>query len=248
VAAPTKIGAWIEGQLRGLYEQVSLPHLAESGFDPRFSRHLVIEYSSRELVGDVRRDLSSVAFVGPVLPRTGDPASFPWEWLDGYDAHVLVHLGTLTQRKGLRFLERVMEAATGEPYGMVMVGDASLLPPPPDNCLLLPFVPQLDLFPRVDAVVCHAGHNTAMGALSFGIPLVCAPITLDQPITTGQVVQAGAGRRLSFGRAKAPEIREAIRAVLHDPSYRAAAERIGASLRAAGGAPAAADRLEALAG
>jgi UDP:flavonoid glycosyltransferase YjiC (YdhE family) len=246
LAAPTKIRAWIESQLHGLYLRLSLPQLVGDGFDPRYSPHLTIEYSSAELVGPVQRDLSTVAFVGPVLPRTGDPGSFPWEWLDRYETRVLVHLGTLTQQKGLRFLRRVMEAADGQPYGMVMVGEASLLPEPPDNVLVCPFVPQLDLLPRLDAVVCHAGHNTVVGALSFGVPLVCAPITLDQPITTGQVVRAGAGRKVSFARATSAEVREAIDAVLHDPSYRAAAGRIGASLRAAGGAATAADRLEAL--
>lgn len=246
LAMPTKVSDWIQRQIHGLLERLSAVELAEVGFDPRFSPHLVIEYSTLALVGEVRRDLSAVAFVGPVLPPADDPTGFPWEWLERHETHVLVSLGTLTQGKGLRFLARTMEAVAGQPYGVVLVGQAELLPAPPENVLICPFVPQLHLLPRMDAVLCHAGHNTAVGALKHGIPLVCAPITLDQPITTAQVVQAGAGRRLSFARATVPEIRAAIAAVLQEPSYRIAARRVADSFREAGGAPATADRLEEL--
>jgi MGT family glycosyltransferase len=247
VAGARKIAAWFRGQLDGLYARLGMPQLAEAGFDPRYSPHLIIQYSTRELVGPVQRDLASVVFVGPALRPADAPVPFPWEWLEGHEAHVLVSLGTLVQGKGLRFLERAMEAAAGQPYGVVLVGDPDVLPPPPANVLVRPFVPQLELLSRMDAVVSHGGQNTAAEALLRGVPLVCAPIRLDQPITTAQVVQAGAGRRLSFARATAAEIRDAVAAVLGDPSYRVAAARIGESLRAAGGAPAAAAHLEALA-
>ncbi|MGY0063497.1 glycosyltransferase [Streptomyces sp. LZ34] len=70
-----------------------------------------------------------------------------------------------------------------------------------ENILLRPHVPQLPLLARVDAVVCHAGHNTVCEALWHGVPLVVAPIRDDQPIVAGQVTDAGAGVRLRFGRA-----------------------------------------------
>jgi MGT family glycosyltransferase len=243
----TRIAAWFEGQLNRLYDALAMPHLARARFDPRFSPHLVIQYSTAELVGVVQRDLSAVEFVGPAGRRPeGTANGFPWEWLDGHDTLVLVSLGTLVEGKGLRFLTRTMEAVAGQPYGVVLVGDAFLLPPAPGNVLVRPYVPQLDLLPRTAAVVSHGGQNTALEALMAGVPLVCAPIRLDQPITTEHVVRAGAGRRLSFARARPAEIREAIAAVLQDRSYRAAAHRIGESLHRAGGAPAAADHLEKL--
>jgi len=43
------------------------------------------------------------------------------------------------------------------------------------------------------------------------------------------------------------EIADAVDALLHEPQYRAEAQRIAASFVEAGGAPAAADRLESLA-
>jgi UDP:flavonoid glycosyltransferase YjiC (YdhE family) len=96
-------------------------------------------------------------------------------------------------------------------------------------------------------VVCHAGHNTVCEALAHGIPLVVAPIRDDQPIIAQQVVDAGVGVRLKYGRVNSDEIVEALLAVLETPSYRQAALRIQASFQAAGGPSAAADRLESLA-
>ena len=74
-----------------------------------------------------------------------------------------------------------------------------------------------------------------------------APIRDDQPIVAAQVVEAGAGIRLRFGRADAGRIAAAVEAVLTDSAYRCAAERVGASFRAAGGSLAAAGHLEQLA-
>ncbi|MEU3243425.1 glycosyltransferase [Streptomyces sp. NPDC006875] len=118
----------------------------------------------------------------------------------------------------------------------------------PGHLLVRPHVPQLALLERVDAVVCHAGHNTVCEALWHGVPLVVAPIRDDQPIVAGQVVAAGAGVRLRFGRADAARIGAAVEAVL-DPAggHRKAAEAVGESFRAAGGGESAADHLVSLA-
>jgi UDP:flavonoid glycosyltransferase YjiC (YdhE family) len=50
-----------------------------------------------------------------------------------------------------------------------------------------------------------------------------------------------------FGRVTAARLGAALDTVLHEPAHRTAAGRIRAAFRAAGGAPAAATRLERLA-
>jgi UDP:flavonoid glycosyltransferase YjiC (YdhE family) len=62
------------------------------------------------------------------------------------------------------------------------------------------------------------------------------------------VVATGVGLRVRVHRSGPDELRAAIRTVLDDPAYRAAAGRIRDSFTAAGGAPAAALHLERLAG
>ena len=115
----------------------------------------------------------------------------------------------------------------------------------PPNVLVRSWVPQLRLLPHLSAVVTHGGHNTVCEALLHGVPLVVAPIKDDQPVVAGLVVQSGAGERVHFGRVRPARLQSALSAVLTEPSYRAHAQRVGASFEAAGGAMAAADRLVA---
>jgi UDP:flavonoid glycosyltransferase YjiC (YdhE family) len=96
------------------------------------------------------------------------------------------------------------------------------------------------------AVVCHGGQNTVCEALAYGLPLVVTPMRHDQPIIARQVADAGAGVALRIDQLRATELHHAVRAVLDDPSYRAAAGVVRESFAAAGGASTAADHLEKL--
>jgi MGT family glycosyltransferase len=232
-----------------LHEQMAVLQ-AGYGFaeplDLRFSDLLVLAYSSEELLAPPEPLGAHIALVGPVFgPRAAGPP-FDWDWLDPDRAHILVSLGTVNQDAGDRFFAVAMEALAplADRVQAVVVGPPGLTAP--DNVLVVNRVPQLELLPHLDAVVCHGGHNTTCEALAHRLPLVVAPIRDDQPAVASQVTAAGAGIRVKFGRVHADELRDAIVAVLDDPSYRNAASRIAASFEAAGGAQAAADRLEKL--
>jgi UDP:flavonoid glycosyltransferase YjiC (YdhE family) len=135
----------------------------------------------------------------------------------------------------------------GRPVQAIVVAPPDVLGPVPPNVLVRESVPQLELLSHLDAVVCHGGNNTVCESLVHGLPLVLAPIRDDQPIVAEQVVEAGAGLRVRFGRVKAPELRAVLTAVLSEPRYREASGRVQESFRVAGGAETAARRLAALA-
>lgn len=109
--------------------------------------------------------------------------------------------------------------------------------------------PVLELMARgqLDAVLCHGGMNTVGEALMHGIPLVAAPIRHDQPFVAAQLAAAGAGVRVPFPRVTPAALAAALGTVLDGTAHREAAVRVGAALRAGGGAARAADHLEALA-
>ncbi len=217
--------------------------------DLRFSDHLVLAFTTATLVGPVCDFPGHYVFVGPAIgARTGGP-EFPWNWLRPDRQHVLVSLGTVNQEAGRRFFATAVQAVAplADQLQAILVAPPDLVDPPPDHILVSGFVPQLDLLPDLDAVVSHAGHNTVCEALAHGVPLVVAPIRDDQPVIAGQVVDAGAGVRVHFGRVGATELRNAITTVLDDRSYRAAARRVQTSFATAGGAATAADHLEKLA-
>lgn len=240
-----KVAEWVRDQIAGLLAGCGAP----GGWDPRFSERLVLVFSTLELVGADDPYPGHYAFVGPALsPRPSDASAFPWQRLDPARRRVLVSLGTLNGEAGGRFYAAVLQAANrlSDRVQLILTAPADVVGEAPEHALLLEQVPQLQLLPHLDAVVCHGGHNTVCEALAHGLPLVVAPIRDDQPIVAAQVAAAGAGIRVRFGRARADELHDAIDAVLDAPAHRRAARRIQASFAAAGGAAAAADRLEKL--
>ncbi|MFD5425660.1 glycosyltransferase [Streptomyces sp. NPDC127084] len=252
LASMPKVAAWNETLLQELRGRIGAP---DGTADPRFSPHLVLAFTTEELAGPPARGGDRIRWVGPSLTARPSPAGFPWEWLDQERATVLVTLGTANTDVGQRFLTECaralrarsdrMQAVIVDPEGVLGAGSAHL--DQDKDLLSVPVVPQLALLRQVDAVVCHAGHNTVCESLWHGVPLVVAPIRDDQPVIAAQVADAGAGVRVRFGRATEARIGAAIDAVLYTPGYRAAARTIASAFRSAGGAAAAAAHLERLA-
>jgi zeaxanthin glucosyltransferase len=189
------------------------------------------------------------ALVGPALGARASIPDFPWDALDPTRRAVLVTMGTLAEDVARDFYPRVTAALRTHAGRVqaIVAAPPGAVPDPPPGTVVLPQVPVLDLLPRLSAVVCHAGLNTVCEALAHGVPLVVAPIKHDQPVTAAQVVAAGAGVRVRFGRSGAEELAAALATVLDEPGYAAAARRVRDSFAAAGGAPAAASHLEQLA-
>ena len=216
--------------------------------DLRFSDHLVLAFTTATLVGPVCDFPGHYIFVGPAIGARAGAPQFPWDWLDPDRQHILVSLGTVNREVGRRFFATAVAAVAplADRLQAIIVAPPDMVGPPPDHIMVREFVPQLDLLPRLDVVVSHAGHNTVCEALAHGVPLVVAPIRDDQPVIAGQVVDAGAGIRVHFGRVSTTELGNAITTLLDDPSYSAAAQRVREEFATAGGSAAAADHLEKL--
>ncbi|MBV1851186.1 glycosyltransferase [Catellatospora tritici] len=241
-----RVEAWIRGVLASLWTGAGLP--GEPPHDLRFSPHLVIAFTGAALAGE---DLAEqVALVGPALSVRPPVGDFPWDRLAADRQRLLVTAGTLALDTADGFHRRLLDAVAPlrDRVQVILVSpeaaDAGAYPP---DVLVCRQVPMLELLPRVHAVVTHGGLNTVCEALAHGVPLVVAPITSDQPVNAEQVAAAGAGVRVRFDRSTPDQLREAVLAVLDDPGYRQAARRVQESFRQAGGAAAAAARLERLA-
>jgi MGT family glycosyltransferase len=237
-----RVKDWLEGLLVDLQRSVGLPAVPDADLSPR----RVIVFSTEALVGASAPFPAHFRFVGPSISDRPEREPFPWEAL-APGPRVFVSLGTVSADRGQAFY-RAVAAAMGElPLQCILAAPPDQLPAPPPNFIVRARVPQLALLATVDAVVCHAGHNTVCEALAQGLPLVLAPIRDDQPVVADQVVRAGAGVRVKFGRVDGPTLRRAVELVLATPGPRAAARRLAEGFRAAGGAPAAARLLEELA-
>jgi zeaxanthin glucosyltransferase len=235
-----KVDAWIRGHLAALAPDASA--------DLRFSPHLVIAFTGTALTGTARFP-DHYVLVGPAIGERPPVPEFPWRALRTDRRLVLVSVGTMVHDMAVDFHRRIATALDPlrEQVQAIVVTQPGILPDPAPHLLVTPRAPLLELMPRLSAVICHAGHNTTTETLAHGVPVVVAPITNDQPIVAGQVVAAGAGVRVHFGRSSPEQLRAALATVLDDPSYGRAAERVRDSFTAAGGAPAAAARLARLA-
>ncbi|MFE3110008.1 glycosyltransferase [Kitasatospora indigofera] len=244
-----QVEEWMRELLGDLWQRAGLP--PEEFTDPRFSPDLVLALTGPALTGPAPFP-EQYALVGPVLSeRPADPA-FPWERLDPGRRTVLVTMGTLAGDIGADFHARAAQALElcGPGVQAVVAAPRELLPATlPAGTVAVDRAPVLELMARgqLDAVLCHGGMNTVGEALMHGIPLVVAPIRHDQPFVAAQLAASGAGLRVPFPRVTPPALAAALGTVLDGTSHREAAVRVGAALRAGGGAGRAADHLETLA-
>ncbi len=235
-----KVREWMVARKAELEREAGLAPRPEAELSPE----LVLVFSTPELAGPGPYP-PQLRWIGPCFsPRATEPP-FPWERLR--EGRLLfVSLGTVNAGHGGPLYRALVEALAEEPLQVVVAAPPEAFGPAPDNFLVVPRVPQLALLPRVSAVLCHGGQNTVCESLAHGLPLLVAPIRDDQPVIAQQIASAGAGLRLRFGRTSPVELRDAVRRVLGEPSFRAAADRIRSSFEAAGGTPAAVRALEAL--
>jgi MGT family glycosyltransferase len=185
-------------------------------------------------------------FPGPVIANRVADIPFDWEILKSRSTpKILISIGTTFDHQFKKdFFSKVIEAFGEEEIFVIVVSDETLFESWPSNFLVQQRVPQLELLPHLDGVVCHAGHNTVSEALSNGLPLVVIPIAYDQSHVAGRVVSNGCGVRLNFNRFKAPHLKNAVNDILNDQGYRLAAQRIQSSFKEAGGTKTAAAWLD----
>lgn len=105
--------------------------------------------------------------------------------------------------------------------------------PAGDDILVVDDVPYDWLFPRMAAVVHHAGAGTTGAGLRAGVPAVAVPAIIDQPFWADRLHRLGvAPRPLSMDGLTADTLTDALRSCLDRPTYRnraaELAHRIGA--------------------
>lgn len=125
-------------------------------------------------------------------------------------------------------------------------GDLDAFGDLPERIAVADYVPNAEVFPRVAAVVSHAGSGTFLGALAKALPQVCIPQAADQFRNAAACERAGAGVAI---RAEAPasdDVGRALRQVLDEPRYRRAATTVAEEIAAMPGVAEVAEAIEAL--
>jgi UDP:flavonoid glycosyltransferase YjiC (YdhE family) len=180
-----------------------------------------------------RGDLPAhVRYVGAVHPTPTGRFRLPpwWNELDGDRPIVHVTQGTIDNADLGRLVEPTIEALGGEAVIVVATTrgrDMSELKMRlPMNTFVAEYIPHDLLLPKVDVMVTNGGYGAVQRALSTGVPLVVAGHTEDKPEVAARVAWTGAGINLRTGAPTAGAVRAAVREVLGDGRYLAAARRL----------------------
>ncbi|RNL63064.1 glycosyltransferase [Nocardioides marmoriginsengisoli] len=205
------------------------------------ARALVVAPAELDPAGS-RRHPANLVHTGPALDL---PASA--HDLDAHPPAVLVSLSTYKYAGMADCLQRILDATAALDARVVVttgpaVDPAELRTAP--NHEVHRFVPHDELMPQMSLVVGHGGHATTMRALAHDLPLVVMPMhpMLDQPMVGKAVAAAGAGAVVAK-KARPEELTPVISRLLADGPHRAAAARLGASIRSARGTETAADQI-----
>ncbi|MCA9931952.1 MAG: hypothetical protein KC419_25885 [Anaerolineales bacterium] len=190
-------------------------------------------------------------FVGPAIDPTTRDGDFPFDQLrDG--TKVYISLGTINHLD-VAFYRAVFTAFADHPAQFILSAgknsDLTQLGPAPDNFIVRHYVPQLDILQQVDVFITHGGMNSVHEGLYYGVPEIVVPHQFEQLLNGKRVAQTGAGVLLGdkrpYGQVTPQELRQALDTVLNRPTFRQNAERIGRTLREAGGYLRAVAALEA---
>ncbi len=213
---------------------------------------LNIVFTSREFQPPNHRIDEIFRFVGPSINPATRQENFPFERLNDQSI-IYISLGTVHSVQ-TNFYTKVFEAFRDYPAQFVLsmgqFTDIETLGTIPTNFIVRNSVPQLAILERASAFITHGGMNSIHEGLYYGVPQVVVPQQMEQLMNGIQVKRQGAGvligDKYPYGNVTIDQLQQALTQVMNTASYRQNAERIGKTLREAGGFHHAVDEIEAL--
>ncbi|MGV4988149.1 glycosyltransferase [Streptomyces sp. NRAIS4] len=139
---------------------------------------------------------------------------------------VLIGFGSMAAGDGVRLSELAVRALRRAGLrGILQAGSAGLAADG-DDVLTIGDVPHALLFPRLAAVVHHAGAGTSAAALRAGVPAVTVPVTADQPFWARRLAALGAATNpIPFRSLTAERLADSLDRVVKQQAYARAAAR-----------------------
>ena len=91
-----------------------------------------------------------------------------------------------------------------------------------ENILLVPHTPQVELLKKAHLFITHAGMNSVSEAVNYGVPIICLPLSGDQPFVAWRVAdELGVGIRLQPDKhLTIDKVKTAIDTIINNPIYR----------------------------
>lgn len=185
-------------------------------------------------------------FTGPSLQeqRSG-PQDFPFDRLDARP-HLYISLGTVFNNQ-VEFYKACIAAFANSEWQVILSHGRRVqqeqLGAIPENFIVVPFVPQLEILPRTSIFISHGGMNSVMESLYYGVPLIVVPQMPEQYMNGQRVQELGLGVALDTDTVTPDILREAVQRVAQEPSYRDNVRAMQQNIHESGGYKQAADAL-----
>ena len=176
-------------------------------------------------------------YLGPFRDSHHDRSQFPWGRLDGKPL-VYASLGSMQGSK-LDLLRKFALACTEVDLQAVITHGGALSPEEaskiPGNHVVVSYAPQSAVIQRARLTLTHAGLNTVLDSLTYGVPLVAVPLTYEQPAIARRIEWVGAGETLSLSSVSVSRLVGTLRKVLEHDDYKQSADAVRESISQAGG-------------
>ena len=174
------------------------------------------------------------------------PVEFPFEKLNEKPL-IYASMGTL-QNHFEDIFRVIAEACVGLDAQLVISLGGGLEPKTfsnlPGQPLVVKYAPQLELLKKAALVITHAGLNTTLESLSYGVPMVAIPITDDQPGVAARIAWTGTGECLPLKGLNVSKLKESIQRVFTNDSYKQNALKLQKTIHSTSGVNSAADIIE----
>jgi zeaxanthin glucosyltransferase len=212
-----------------------------------FSKLAIISQHPQEFEFPRHELPSYFHFTGPFHDSTGrEDIDFPFDKLNGKPL-IYASMGTLQNR--LEYVFHIIASACVELDAQLVISLGGSLEPEtfsslPGEPLVVKYAPQLELIKKASLVITHAGMNTTLESLSYGVPMVGIPITADQPGVAARIAWSGVGEFVPLSRLSVLKLKETVKQVWKEESYRKNAVRLQNAISSAGGVRRAADIIE----
>jgi MGT family glycosyltransferase len=185
-------------------------------------------------------------FVGPSIHPRHQAIDFPLDQLSATQPLLYISLGTIFNNEPA-FFKLCFEAFGESDYQVVLSRgkyvDPVALGPLPKNFLVSPYVPQLDILSRARVFVTHAGMNSTMESLYYGVPLVAVPQMPEQAVTARRIAEMSLGIALEKEAVTITTLRDAVELAANDGAIHESVQVMKQLTREAGGYQRATDAI-----
>ena len=156
-------------------------------------------------------------------------------------------MGTI-QNSNADLFRTIAAAASKKPVQLVISIGNLLRPeqisPVPNNAIVVNHAPQLALLKKAAVCITHAGFNTALEALTEGVPQVAIPVTNDQPGVAARIAAHQTGVVESLEELNESCLSRSLDELLNNSMYRDNARKLQQAIAKTDGVSVAADLIE----